>query len=60
MHRNVPKIHGTMPEMVNGQLQQANAKIYSWKEWDQPAYYERLKKSYDILKNTYLSTDIRK
>ncbi|WHY92999.1 hypothetical protein QNK12_05765 [Neobacillus cucumis] len=50
----------TFPEIVNGRLQQENANIYSWKEWEHPAYYERLKKSYDILKNTYRSTEIRK
>ncbi|MDR7001757.1 hypothetical protein [Neobacillus niacini] len=50
----------TFPKTVNGRLQQADANLYTWKEWEQPAYYERLKKSYNMMKNTYRSIDISK
>jgi hypothetical protein len=33
--------------------------LYTWDEWEQPIYYERLKKSYDMIKETFGKTKIR-
>lgn len=45
---------------TNNILQQKDAIIYSWDEWNQPLFYERLIKSYDIIKETYGKTKIEK
>jgi hypothetical protein len=47
------KLVQTIPRQSNNLLQQKDAFLYSWSEWEQPLYYERLKKSYYMIKETY-------
>lgn len=54
------KVMQTIPNHTNNILQQKDVFFYSWNEWEQPLYYERLKKSYDIIKETYGKTKIEK
>jgi hypothetical protein len=49
----------TIPVSVNGQLQQKGSIVYNWKTWDQPPFYERLKTSYEIMKKTFSSVEIK-
>jgi hypothetical protein len=51
------KIVQTVPSAVDQKLLMKETFFYSWEEWEQPAYYERLKKSYEIIKNTYGTTE---
>ncbi|BAU27794.1 hypothetical protein DFP93_10978 [Aneurinibacillus soli] len=37
--------------VLNQSDAQPNLLFYTWKNWDQPNYYERKKKSYFILQN---------
>lgn len=37
----------------NKVVDNSEMKLYSWKEWDTPTYHERLKPSYEILKNAF-------
>jgi hypothetical protein len=48
----------TFPNSQNRQLEQGDVRLFKWKEWDQPNYYERLKNSYMIMKETYGMIDI--
>jgi hypothetical protein len=45
------KITSILPENEPGKIK--NSVQYNWKEWEQPHYYERLKKSYFIMKEAY-------
>jgi hypothetical protein len=56
---NKQKLEMTFPQETNGQIAQNQAVLYQWKGWDQPAYYERLKSSYGIMKNAYGSAKIK-
>ncbi len=47
------QVKQTFPLAVNGLLLQEDVRLYQWKEWDQPIYYERLKESYKIMKETF-------
>lgn len=51
------KVIQTLPITRNNQLHQTDSFLYSWKKWEEPAYYERLKKSYGIMKETYRTID---
>jgi hypothetical protein len=50
------KLVQTIPRQSNNVLQQKDVFLYSWNEWEQPLFYERLKKSYDMIKKTYGKT----
>lgn len=52
------EIKQTIPQTTVNKLMEDDVYLYSWNEWDQPVYYERLKKSYEIIKKTYGSTEI--
>ena len=52
-------VEQTIPVSVNGQLQQKGSIVYNWKTWDQPPFYERLKTSYEIMKKTFSSVEIK-
>ncbi|MEH7306568.1 hypothetical protein [Neobacillus drentensis] len=54
------KVMQTFPKVTNNQLHQSDTFLYSWKKWEEPAFYERLKKSYGIMKETYRMIDIKK
>jgi hypothetical protein len=49
----------SFPAKADGQITQQSSVLYTWKEWDKPFYSERLKKSYNIMKNTYKVTNIK-
>lgn len=53
------KIQQTFPSMVNGKIPQKDVVMYTWKEWNEPPYYERLKKSYQIMKQTYQTARLK-
>ncbi len=56
---NQKQVIMSLPQASNGQISQQSSALYSWKEWEQPLYNERLKRSYSIMKNTYKNTDIK-
>lgn len=56
---NNGKIEQTFPQMANGKIQERDVYLYAWKNWETPSYYERLKKSYDIMKETYQATILK-
>jgi hypothetical protein len=47
------KIKQIIPRTTDNNLTQDDVFIFTWNEWEQPVYYERLKKSYEIMKNTF-------
>ncbi|MDQ1147275.1 hypothetical protein QE429_004102 [Bacillus sp. SORGH_AS 510] len=49
----------SFPKRSNNQINQKDSYLYSWKPWDSPVYYERLKDSYRIMSDTFLKTDIK-
>ncbi|MEH7744640.1 hypothetical protein V7659_06230 [Neobacillus drentensis] len=53
------KVTQTLPRTKNNRLHQFDAFLYSWKKWEEPAFYERLKKSYGIMKEMYGTIDIK-
>ncbi|MBO0961579.1 hypothetical protein J1P26_17885 [Neobacillus sp. MM2021_6] len=53
------KVQQSFPTAVNGRFQQNATYIYSWNGWDIPIYYERLKKSYDIMAETFRTSIIK-
>jgi hypothetical protein len=52
------KITMTLPKEKNAEISQTDSVLYKWKEWEEPSYHERLKKSYYIMQKTYQSTKI--
>ncbi|OIK11500.1 hypothetical protein BIV60_18145 [Bacillus sp. MUM 116] len=54
------RVAQTFPETVNGRLLKGDTILYTWNDWEQPPYYERIKKSYDIMRDTFRSTEIPK
>lgn len=52
-------VQQTFPRKADKLLQQSEASLYSWSNWDSPVFYERLKKSYYIMANTFKETDIK-
>jgi hypothetical protein len=53
------KIQQTYPKVTGNLVRQKESYLYSWKPWDSPVYFERLKKSYHIMADTFLKTDIK-
>ncbi|MEH7482992.1 hypothetical protein V7157_18405 [Neobacillus drentensis] len=53
------KVQQTFPKITNNQLHQTDSFFYSWKKWEEPAFYERLKKSYGIMKEAYRTTELK-
>ncbi|WP_042462849.1 hypothetical protein [Neobacillus dielmonensis] len=53
------KVQQTLPKLNGGQLEDSDAFLYKLKKWDQPVYYERLKKSYDLIRETYRTTKLK-
>ena len=53
------KVTQTLPKASNNQLHQTDTFLYSWKKWEEPAFYERLKKSYGIMKETFRTTKLK-
>ncbi|SFA81052.1 MULTISPECIES: hypothetical protein [unclassified Bacillus (in: firmicutes)] len=47
------KLLYTQPETSHATITRDSVAIYNWDDWDEPRYYERLKESYYIMKNTY-------
>ncbi|KAB2336493.1 hypothetical protein F7731_08945 [Cytobacillus depressus] len=43
----------SFPKMTNGMLLAEDTATYTWDNWDQPAYHERLKDSYWIMKEVF-------
>lgn len=43
----------SFPKISNGKILKKNMYLYTWDEWNEPQYSERLKKSYYILKETF-------
>jgi hypothetical protein len=50
---NQGKVLESIPRSVNNTINKADVYFYTWDEWDTPIYYERLKKSYEIIKKTF-------
>ncbi|WP_066068167.1 hypothetical protein [Neobacillus soli] len=50
-------LNQTFPQVVNGMIQLKDAYLYKWDEWNQPAFYERLKTSYEIIEETFRMTE---
>ncbi|MGJ7910184.1 hypothetical protein [Neobacillus sp. LXY-1] len=46
-------VESTLPTQRNSQIVQNDAYLYRWEEWNEPSYYERLKQSYYLMKETY-------
>jgi hypothetical protein len=46
-------VQQTIPKTVKGQLKQEGSLFYNWKTWDHPEFYERLKRSYEIMQKTF-------
>jgi hypothetical protein len=57
---NQQKIIETFPMEENAEISQTDSVLYKWKEWEEPSFHERLKKSYYIMQETYRSTKINK
>lgn len=53
---NQQKVEMTFPKESKGLITKDNTHLYTWNEWEEPAYSERLKKSYSIMKETYQFT----
>jgi hypothetical protein len=53
------KVTQTFPNMASGKIPQKGTFLYNWKEWNEPQYYERLKQSYQIMKETYDTAKIK-
>ncbi|MBY0123256.1 hypothetical protein [Bacillus sp. S/N-304-OC-R1] len=43
----------SFPSLQDGKLMAENTASYSWNSWEQPAYHERLKDSYFIMKEVF-------
>lgn len=43
----------SFPKISSGKIPKKNMYLYTWDEWNEPQYSERLKKSYYILKETF-------
>jgi L-fucose mutarotase/ribose pyranase (RbsD/FucU family) len=54
------KVQQTFPKTTNNQLQHSEAFLYTWKKWEEPAFYERLKKSYGIMREAFRTTELKK
>ncbi|MFP7295642.1 hypothetical protein [Neobacillus niacini] len=54
------EINQTIPKSMNYDIKQKDVYLYTWEEWEQPAYYERLKKSYTIIKQVYREVSVSK
>jgi len=52
------KIQQSFPKVTGNLVRQKESYLFSWKPWDSPVYFERLKKSYQIMADTFLKTDI--
>lgn len=50
---------GKVEQTFPSQLKESSTYLYPLKKWEQPAYYEHLKKSYDIMKETYLKASLK-
>lgn len=46
----------TFPTLNESILDQKDAFLFQWKEWEQPSYQERLKDSYFIMKEAFGET----
>jgi hypothetical protein len=61
--QNIENILLQVIHVHNGKIQdhagQTNSLSYSWEEWEQPIFEERLKQSYFMMKETYDSVSIR-
>ncbi|MFZ7946432.1 hypothetical protein [Neobacillus sp. 19] len=53
------KVQQTFPKTVNGRLQKKNVYLFNWKNWDHPIFHERLKESYEIMAETFRTTDLK-
>lgn len=53
------EVEQTFPKITNNQLHQTDAFLYSWKKWEEPAFYERLKKSYGIMSEVFRTTELK-
>lgn len=42
-----------MPAITNNMLRSEDMYVYQWERWEQPSYHERLKQSYDIMREAY-------
>ncbi|MBY0144938.1 hypothetical protein [Neobacillus niacini] len=47
------KIKESIPKAVNNTINKKDVYLYSWDEWEHPSYYERLKESYQIIKEAF-------
>jgi len=43
----------SFPNPVGGKLTVDDSQVYSWEDWEQPAYHEKLKESYWIMKEAF-------
>lgn len=50
---NKGQIHQTFPQTKNGEFKKSDVALFTWKEWETPAYSERLKQSYYIMKELF-------
>lgn len=53
------RVQQTFPKTANNQLHHTEAFLYTWKKWEEPAFNERLKKSYDIMSKTFRTTELK-
>jgi hypothetical protein len=44
---------GKVTQTFPNQLKESSTYLYPLKKWEEPAYYEHLKKSYGIMRETY-------
>ncbi len=49
----------TFPQTDRNTLLEKDSILYSWEKWNQPDYYERLKKSYEIMAETYRTANLK-
>ncbi|WP_226617948.1 hypothetical protein [Cytobacillus firmus] len=48
----------SFPKMQDGVLHGKDSAYYSWEQWEEPDYHERLKKSYHIMKKSFDSAEL--
>ncbi|MGA1848786.1 MAG: hypothetical protein ACMUHB_05535 [Thermoplasmatota archaeon] len=52
-----PLVADSIPDIENGVLSPNDHLLYTWEDWDEPEYRERLKSSYYVMRDVYASFD---
>ncbi|RLQ96141.1 type 1 periplasmic-binding domain-containing protein [Falsibacillus albus] len=56
---NGGSVSSEFPQQKNDLISGADASVYTWNNWEEPQYHERLKQSYEILQDAYKQTDLK-